>query len=124
MKKASLYLLILTISISILSGVIWAEELAAPVADGTAVTSNETTWSLSETAKGHNDLGSSSLSGLAVPNYYRGEGGFEKVPGASHHRRRSRGHIDLSFDDSRVGLVMLVTALAIIVVFGSETYYD
>jgi hypothetical protein len=119
MKKASFYLLVLTILICISSGIIWAEESAAPVADGTAATSTitGTTWSLSETVKNHPDPGYTSLSGLAVPEYHRRPGG--------PHRRGPRGYYEsgASFDE-RFGFVMLVTALAIIVAFGSDTYYD
>jgi hypothetical protein len=119
MKKVSLYLLILTVLIGVLSGIIWAGESAAPVADGTATTSTitGTTWSLSETVKNRPDPGYTSLSGLAVPEYHRGPGG--------PHRRGPRGYHEsgASFDE-RFGFVMLVTALAIIVAFGSDTYYD
>jgi hypothetical protein len=119
MRKVSLYLLILTVLIGVLSGIIWAGESAAPVADGSATTSTitGTTWSLSETVKNRPDPGYTSLSGLTVPEYRRGPGG--------PHRRGPRGYHEsgASFDE-RFGFVMLVTALAIIVAFGSDTYYD
>jgi hypothetical protein len=117
MKKASFYLLVLTVLIGALSGMIWAEESTTPVADGTTAGSAGATWSLSETVKNRPDPGYTSLSGLTVPEYHRGPGG--------PHRRGPRGYhkSGASFDE-RFGFVMLVTALAIIVAFGSDTYYD
>jgi hypothetical protein len=115
MKKASFYLLVLTVLIGALSGMIWAEESAAPVADGTFASSAGATWSLSETAKGHYDAGYSPLSELAVPEYHR-------EPRGPHRRDPEGRHGPEMNFDNRFGFVMLVTALAIIVAFGSDSY--
>jgi hypothetical protein len=115
MKKVSIYILILTGLISMISSVILADEYTSPAMDEMTTLSNGAAWTISETVKDQTDLRYDNSFKIDAQNHHRrgGPGGPGR-PG-DHRRPRPIG--------SRDALVLLIAALAIIVAAGGDNSY-